>query len=219
MAKFDITDWSDFVRGVATPEDEETMRQLLAPTARDAVTTTELAESLSRVAAVGRSDIKDPVPPHAVRIAKAIATTRQAVAQQARRSSLLKRLRCAVTFDSLLQPAPAGTRDLDRSHRTMVFEANSYRVDLRLEQELEPRSAVAVGQVTQSDADKGPLPRVPVLIFAGQDEVDRTVTSRFGEFHFEGLPRRRLDLCLVIGEDFVELPLDLGSGPAEEAGQ
>ncbi len=219
MAKFDITDWSDFVRGVANPKDEETMRQLLAPTDPDAAETTKVVESLRRVANVGLADAENPVPAHAVRIAKTIASSRQPLDRRDQRQSMRRRLRCRVTFDSLLQPAPAGTRDLDRSHRTMVFEADSYRVDLRLEHELEPRSAVAVGQVTQPDEQQDPLAKIPVLVFAGQDEIDRTLTSRFGEFHFEGLPRQPLDLCLLIGEDFVELPLDLENSQTEEVGR
>lgn len=218
MAKFDITDWSDFVRGIASPEDEEKMQRLLEPSATEASSAAGVVEHLRQVASLGKADHEAPVPSYAVRIAKAIASVRRQKPEIAQRRSPFRRLRCTAAFDSFLQPAPVGTRDLDRSHRTLTFEAESYRINLRLEHELEPRSTVAVGQVMQPSQTEAPLSRVPVLVFAGQDEIDRTLTSAFGEFQFEGLPQQALELCLLIGEDFVELPLDLASGTAHEAG-
>lgn len=211
MSEFDITEWSDFVRGVTDPGAEERMRYRLKsdPKAQRVVA------ALSRVAALGRANNEDRVPEHAVRIAKSIAVGRlPADAKESSRGFLergiLRRLQCAVAFDSLLQPSPAGTRDIDAPHRQVVFEAESYRIDVRLEHEVEPRSTLAVGQVTSRHEEVMPLARVPVLVFSGEDEVAHAVTSRFGEFQFEGLPRLPLELCLVIGEDFLEIPLVSG---------
>ena len=211
MTKFDITEWSDFARGAVDPEDEALMREHLA-TASPA--TRRTVEILCRVAEVGRSDHEDPVPEHAVRIAKAIASVprRQAAPD---RASLWRRLRCAVTFDSLLEPAPAGTRNLEGAVREVVFEADSYRVDLRLEHELEPRSTVVVGQITSGGAAR-PMSRLPVFVFSGKDEIGQTLTSEYGEFQFEALPREPLELCVVAGEDFLEIPLDVEPGPVAE---
>ncbi len=212
MSKFDITDWSDFVRGVASPGVEGRMRSQLNtdPRAR------QIVEALGRVAALGKVDHEERAPEHAIRIAKAIAAGRRpAAAREAPQqgslraaATFLRRLRCTLAFDSRLQPAAAGTREIDTAHRQVVFEADDYRIDVRLEEEIEPRSTLAVGQVRSRGEQAEPLARVPVLVFAGKDEVAHALTSRFGEFQFEGLPRRPLELCLVIGEDFLEVPLE-----------
>ncbi|MEM7354623.1 MAG: hypothetical protein AAF657_27695, partial [Acidobacteriota bacterium] len=105
MAEFDISDWSDFVRGVVNPETAERMRHHLesAPAA-----TRRRVAALERVAELGQADRDDTVPAHAVRIAKAIASVRRpesashtATAPQ-RGLAALRRLRLAITFDSLL---------------------------------------------------------------------------------------------------------------------
>ncbi|MCP3961403.1 MAG: hypothetical protein GY719_26450 [bacterium] len=211
MTRYDITEWSDFVREVTDPETEEQMREHLAVAS---VRVQRVVATLRRVAEVGLMDARDAVPEHAVRIAKAIASVPRVTPHErdSEGASVLRRLLCTVAFDSRLQPASAGTRDLEGSHRQMVYEAEGYRIDVRMEQELESQGTVAVGQVSRHDEGARPLARVPVLVFSGMDEIGHTVTSRFGEFQFEGLPRRDLDLCLVVGEDFLEIPLAAESG-------
>jgi len=123
--------------------------------------------------------------------------------------SLLRRLRCAITFDSQLQPAPVGSRNLATDSRQLVMETEGYRIDIQLEHEQEPRGTSAVGQVMSAgDRGKG-FSGIPVLIFSGSKEINQTLTSSFGEFQFEGLPRENLELCIVVGEDFLEVPLPI----------
>lgn len=225
MADFDITEWSDFVRGLVDPETAERMRAHLdsAPAA-----TRRRVDALRRIAALGRADEENAAPNYAVRIAKALASVQRpassaadspkpAAAPQSPVASL-RRLRLTITFDSQLEPAPAGRRNLVSSHRQIVLETEGYRVDLQLEHEVEPQGTVAVGQVMNTREAATSFPRVPVLVFSGQHEIDRTITSRFGEFQFEGLPRKDLELCLIVGEDFLEIPLCSGTGLGEEAG-
>ncbi len=209
--KFDITQWGDFVRGVADPEAEETMREQLAS---DPGASRGAVEALRQVAAVGRWDAEHPVPDHAVRIAKAIGSLRRRGAPEpsVERVSILRRLPFAVAFDSLLQPAVAGTRDLQTLHRQLVFEAEGYSVDVRMEHELEPPSAVVVGQVLSREDEARPVEGMPVLLVSDQQVVGRTVTGTYGEFQAEGLPRDPLSLYLLAGsEECLELPVALDS--------
>ncbi len=212
MTRFDITEWSDFIRGTADPDKAERMREHLASASP---ATRRTVDALRRVTEVGRSDHASPVPEHAVRIAKAIASVPRREDAAADSGSRWRRLRLTLAFDSLAQPAPAGTRNPEGSHREVVLEAESYRVDLRLEHELEPRGTTAVGQITHGDASH-PISLVPVLVFSGPDEIGRTLTSRYGEFQFEALPHKTLDLCVVAGEDFLEIPIEMEPGSATE---
>ncbi|MEM7351009.1 MAG: hypothetical protein AAF657_09405, partial [Acidobacteriota bacterium] len=159
---------------------------------------------------------------HAVRIAKAIASVRRpesashtATAPQ-RGLAALRRLRLAITFDSLLAPAPVGTRNLASHHRQIILEVEGYRVDLAVE--LERRGTVAVGQVTSTYDEAKTFEGVPILVFAGEREIDHGLTSPHGEFQFEGLPQDELELCMVVGEDFLEIPLSTQQIDLEEAG-
>ncbi len=218
MSEFNIGQWSDLVRGVADPEMADQMQEHLQESASARGT----VAALRRVAAVGRSDHDSPVPAGAVRIAKAIGSTSRAGAVPK-----VRRIPFMVTFDSLLEAAPAGSRGAQQSHRELTFEAQGYSIDLRLEHETAPSSEgflgtlparqVVVGQLLKRDGDDHPtdpcgdgarpVSRAPVFVFSGEHLIGKAVTGNHGEFQVEGLPRESLDLCLVAGEDYLEMPL------------
>ncbi len=211
MTDPDITVWCDFVRGVLDPETEARMRQRLASRSLT------LPPALGRVAAVGRWDAENPVPDAAVRIAKAAGSLRRrgSAAAEPRSSSILKRLPFKVVADSLHQTAGAGARDLHSSYRHIVFEAEGYSVDVRLEHEREPAGTVVLGQLMRHGGEVRPVKEVPVLLVTDDKIVGRGLTGEFGEFHAEGLPDEPMDLCILVGaERCLELPLEPDATPA-----
>lgn len=224
MTDFDSTQWADFVRGVADPQQQDKMQDQLAAGSAPR----RMVEMLRRVAAVGRRDAENPVPASAVRIAKAIGTTARTMTRPE-----VRRVPCWLAFDSLLEPIAAGARGFQEAHRELTFEANGYSIDLRLEHELQPQGEgpaaaaarrVVVGQLLKLDrfevlADNLPAPvsRAPVFMFSGERLVGKALTGRHGEFQVEGPPRTSLDLCILAGEDYLEMPLSHGPvGQSEE---
>lgn len=213
MARFDVTDWCDLVRGVADPDAERQMRERLAS---GGAGPRRIFDALSRVAAVAKRDGEVP-PEHAVRMAKAIASVRRP-REEVSRSSLWRYLPFEVSFDSLREPALAGTRDLSPSFRQLSFKAEGFTVDVRWDQEAEPRTAVVVGQVLERPAEGlgGPRPAalIPVLVTSSDGEIaGHSVTSELGEFHAAGLPDGDLELHVLVGpETCIRLPLDQGAG-------
>ena len=199
MPKFDITDWSNFVRGVVSPDSECAMREHLGQSGR----ARRQVELLQRVAEVAQADQEQQIPEHALRIAKALGSLRR----PAEASSGLRRyLPFEITFDSLLEPVAAGTRNLQAQDRQLVFQADPYLLDLRLEHETSS-STVLVGQLLRDAAE--PVAEVPFLVYADDQVVGRSQTSDFGELQVEGLPRQSLRLCLLIdSEKCLEVPLE-----------
>jgi len=215
MSKFDVTQWCDFVRGVAAPELEEALRERLASGEESARRTVNV---LSRVRAVAEADRELAIPDYAVRIAKAAGSLQRPAAHEAATvpsSSLWRFLPFQISFDSFLQLAPTGTRDLQASHRQLTIRADEYTVDLRLDQDAGQLGTSVVGQVLRRRHETQPMPEVPVLLVAGGQIVERAVTSRFGEFHAEGLPREDLSLYVLVDNlACIALPL---AGEAEQA--
>lgn len=205
MAKFNITQWSDFVRDLAQADTAEEMRSaLLEGKAQDRRT----VELLSQVAEVGRLDHELEIPPYALRGAKAIGCLGRLEQPAAATQGLLRFLPFELTFDSLLQPAAMGTRNLHASDRQLVFEASGYTVEVRMEQETDPASTVLVGELLRNQQGLQPVPHVPVLVKSGSRIVARSNTGRFGEFQAEGLPTEHLSLALMVGEqECIQLPL------------
>lgn len=216
MTRIDITDWCDFVRGVTEPEVEETLRRRLEKDAAAQRT----VEILQRVDAVGQADRALDIPEHALRGAKAIGSLQRpnslvdelpSEEKESWWSTLLERLPVRVAFDNLLQPAVAGTRDLQSPHRQILFEADDYTVDVRWEQ-ADAQHTVVIGQALEREETPKPLVDLPVYVMAEDKIVARAQTNRFGEFQADKLPKKPLRLCLLVGErSCLELPLEGGA--------
>lgn len=204
MRRHDITDYADFVRGIATPEVEENIRRELASSTRSR----RRIELLRRVAEVGRRDHDHPVPDSAVRIARAIGSLRP----PAGATSSFRRLSFQILFDNLAQPALAGTRSGATEARHVVVEADEFTVDARFEPSRRTpsgrrRGSYVTAQILRRD-DGQPIPDTPVLVFSGDSAIDSGSTNPTGDFQAGDLPDGPLSLCLLVREEAcIELPL------------
>lgn len=206
--RFDLGQWCDFVRGVADPDVEQTMREQLAADSPGARSRRHV-ELLGLVVATARRDQELEIPEYAVRGAKAIGSLRRPHQLPSLAESIIRHIPFSVTFDSLLQPAPVGTRDIHSANRQLSFDAEDYSVDVLLAHETDPPSTVVVGQLLCRNGGVRPVPEVPVFIVSEGQIVGRSLTGKFGEFHADGLPTEAMKLCLLVSEaERIELPLD-----------
>ncbi len=209
MSRPGITQWCDFVRGVADPDAEREMRQRLD--AGDAGAR-RIVDAFARVQQVARADDEAAVPEYALRMVKAIGSLQRPKAEVPR-TSAWRFLPVEINFDSLLQPTLAGMRDMQSSYRQMSFKAEAYTVDVRLDPGKEQQKTDVVGQVLQRSGESPeatrPVVEVPVLAVASDAIVDRSVTSRFGEFHVVAPASADLALYVLVGdEDCIAVRLD-----------
>lgn len=198
MAAYDMTHWCDLARGVVAPA---AARRIKAHLARSERARRQLGR-FQRVAAVARTDAGLAIPEHALRVAKAAGSLRRPATLRCRRPF-------RVLFDSLLNTVPTvGTREICSSHQQLVFRADDYTVEVRVERETNPYSQVVVGQLLRHREETQPVPQVPVLVLSDGRVVGRDLTSRFGEFQAAGLPPEPLELCLLVGhETCIDIPL------------
>ena len=188
MKHFDISDWTDLVRGCATDADRMAMESHLATGCRRCGATVGL---MQRVGASTRADSAYEPPPDVVRCAKALSALQR---PQSSPAGLLARL----IYDSFRDPLPAGIRAEDRVSQHTVFEAGDFLLDLRAEQEKESPRVTLVGQLTyRSDPDK-PMAGAPVLVMAQKTIVAHAIYNRFGEFEMDYPPARHLRLCVAL---------------------
>lgn len=195
MTRYDITDWSDFVRGLVSPAEEEKMQRVLdrSETARRHVA------ALRQVTELARAEAECSPPDWAVRSVKALGSLHRP--QEELEPSLLERVAMSLTFDSLTSPALAGTRDVQAHDRQLVYETDAYRVDLRLEPQTDLQKSVVVGQLLRSADDFEPMADVAVLAKSGDEIVSRVHTGRHGEFQSDGLPIADLDLFFLLDDE------------------
>jgi hypothetical protein len=201
MKHFDISEWTDFARGIASDPNRGVMEAHLDSGCRQCRSTVDL---LSRVAVTTRLDRLYEPPAQAVRWAKAIS------ALQSRTRSPLRRLVARLVYDSLCDPTPVGMRAGDRVSRHTLYEAGNFYVDLRLEQEKGSSFATLVGQLTNRQDPESSLAEAPVLLMADKTIVAHAIYNRFGEFQIDYPPSRHLRLCVALDPTTrrIELPLD-----------
>ena len=202
MSNYDITQWTDFVRGVTDAEDEQAMRESLPSAgAREQ----KMEQLLRRVAEVGRWDTQNAVPEGTVRIVKSFGSL------LARRTAAIRKP-FQILFDSFAQPALAGVRGGSAEARHLVVESDRHTVDVRHDPgHRSPSGSLHAGAVNGqlfSSQGSQPVPQIPVLVLAGDDVVGTSWTGETGDFQADGLPEGPLNLCVLIGsEECIEFPL------------
>jgi len=200
MNHFDITQWTDFARGVTAVADRGVME---AHVVSGCARCRETLSLVKRVVESARIDNASDPPEHVVRCAKALSALMSPTRSDV--STLIARL----VYDSFGALAPVGMRAEDRVSRHGLYEAGDFCVDVRLEQEMGSALATLVGQISNRVDPDSSLIEAPVLLMARKDIIAHTVYNRFGEFQMEypPAPDLRLRLALVPPGKRLELSL------------
>jgi hypothetical protein len=186
MNHFEMNDWADFVRGLASLDNRFVMERHLSsgcPSCR------EIAATLGRVAAVSKEDAEFQVPSHLVHNARAIFAL-----QKPGRSKSLIRIVSQLRYDSFEHASPAGVRSRNQFTRQALYQAENYSLDLRLEHRPGAARVTLVGQVTNQDEPGKPLASVPVFLMVGRKIIGQAIGNSFGEFQVQYEPSQRLQL-------------------------
>jgi len=210
MKHFDISQWTDFGRGVDLGPKRAAMEaHLLVQGCARCRATLDLVRG---VVAVARTADRYTPPDYVVRCAKALSAFQQP--KKTRLPSLVARL----IYDSFRDPLPAGMRSEDRVSRQALYEAGNFCLDLRLEHDRGAPLVTLVGQLTNRTAPDISMPEAPVLLMARNGVVAHTISNPFGEFQMEYAPARHLRLCVPLDPSGkrIEVSLNrLSEGPSK----
>jgi|SRR5579863_461916 hypothetical protein len=194
MRHFSEAQWADFVRNLLSPKERMAMQQHIDNGCNKCSDTRRVWQSVSSIA--GAESVFSP-PADTVRVVKSqFADIRPAASYGVR-----------LVFDSMLQPATAGTRG-SVSARQFLYETDEYYIDLRLEPCGEADRASLIGQVlNRAGADRG-APGLAVRLQEGANPIAHTSTNEFGEFQLEFMAANSLWLAISRGEAHeIVLPL------------
>jgi hypothetical protein len=108
-------------------------------------------------------------------------------------------------FDSLMQPALAGTRSAASDTRQLLYASGPYLVDLYISQIPQRRIITLTGQLMNSKFPEKLLSEVPVVVTDRKEKTVLVKTNTFGEFRVEIRNSGDLELRLPdpIGRDIV----------------
>jgi len=158
-----------------------------------------IVDVLRGVAGAARVEGDYDPPDGAIRCVKAVSAIHRA-----------ERLPARLVYDSFREPLPAGVRTQDRVTRHALYEAGRFYLDLRVEHQPGTGLVNLVGQLADRDHQPASAAPIPVLLMARNQMVASAVCNRFGEFHLEFQPTRRLRLHVQLADAGTrfELPLN-----------
>jgi hypothetical protein len=194
MKHYDISDWSDFVRGLTQGADRIAMEKHLEFGCTKCQRTERMFHRLARIAS---TEGRYRVPQAVEHLAKAIFAM-----QQPGRLSRLPRFVPKLIFDSFRSPLPAGVRSRQGMTRQALYRdhAANFSLDLRLDHEPGSSQVVLVGQIANFKEPAKRHSHVPIFLLSGRDIVARTVSNQLGEFQLECQAKKRLRLCVPIND-------------------
>jgi hypothetical protein len=200
MAHYKMENWVDFARGTLGAQEKLAMQVHLDTGCRQCSQAAGLWKHVHEVAR-HESELSPPDP--AVRQLKA------AFAMHGPRPTKGgARATAKLLFDSGLSPVQQGVRSGGSAARQLLFGIGTYRIDLRMEPQLDSDKVAVIGQVLHSADPSEGLGALPVALVRGRKVVAETITSPYGEFNMEcdsdgrfhlrvKLPAEELQLALV----------------------
>jgi hypothetical protein len=208
MKHFEIGQWVDMVRGLATAATEREMSDHLSSGCRPCRRTVEV---LREVALFAGREARNEVPSYAVQSARAIFAL-----QQPEKVYLFPRIVGRLIYDSFKEPLPAGLRARHRVTRHALYQAGEHSVDLRLEHQRGGATVTLVGQIVNQAHPETPVTIFPVFLLSGKKILAHATSNAFGEFQLEYRPRQGLRLYLQGNQDLPR-PIEVRlQGLAEE---
>jgi hypothetical protein len=177
MRHYSLEKWVDFARNVID-EDEKVKMQNHLQTGCTACSK-ELC-MWQRLQQVARGESVYAPPEGTVRTVNATFANRSAGKLRHAKSEV-----ATLLFDSFRSPLLAGVRSAESTSQQLLYGVGDYRIDVRIEPQMDSEKVVLIGQVLNSADPDERLAAAPVSLFTGRKMLAESVTSEFGEFQIE----------------------------------
>jgi hypothetical protein len=197
MRHYASEQWVDFARNMIEEEQRMQMQEHVATGCKKCL---KLMQLWVRFHQAAQSESKYQVSDGAVRSVKAAFTGRPAKASKSAFARLL--------LDNSRQPLLAGVRSTGAQPRHLLYGTGRYRIDVRIEPQLDSDQVAVVGQILNSRNPGERLGDLPVTLLKGQRVLAKCLTNSSGEFHIECSLDGGFRVCVVLpGGQEIGLPL------------
>jgi hypothetical protein len=203
MRHYTLEEWVDFARNVVEGSVKERMQNHLETGCAKCSKELSLWQRFHQIAQ-RTSDNRQPSE-GALRIAKSAFAAQRAVKAVER---LPKTAIVELLFDSFHTAALAGVRSAANHSRQLLYGTATYRIDVRIEPQIDSDKVVLIGQVLNSADPNEKLAEVPVTLWKGRKILAASVTNHQGEFQLEAEMDSSFRLMITLpGQREVSLPL------------
>jgi hypothetical protein len=177
MNHFNLGEWADFARDVATKEQKQLMQSHLESGCGKCA---KLFGTWKRVHEAGWREASYQPPENIVRTVKGMGAIHGPRKAQAMKFPIAELL-----FDSMRTPMNAGVRSAAARLRQLLYGIGGYRLDLRIEPQENSDKVALLGQVLNSTEPDQPIGIMSIVLKRGNKVLTESVTNRFGEFQLE----------------------------------
>jgi hypothetical protein len=177
MRHYSLEKWIDFARNVIGEDEKAEMQSHLETGCAGCSKELSMWQHLQRVA---RRESAYTPSEGAVRTVNASFTNRS-IGQLSHAKSQL----ASLLFDSFRSPLLAGVRSSGSASQQLLYGVGDYRIDVRIEPQMDSEKVVLIGQVLNSADPEERLSAAPVSLLKGRKILAESVTSEFGEFQIE----------------------------------
>lgn len=200
MTHFSLTEWADFVRDVASPEMQTSMRTHLDEGCLECLKTAEIWRAVMDFARHEKTYASPARDMHIVETYFAPVP----LASSAPEGIAIAQL----TFDSFQQVGLAGMRGASSSvPRQLLYKCGTLCIDMRLEPKPGSNYVVLVGQLIDAKKPLKGFGDVPVSLLSHGDTLSETTTNKFGEFHLGFESVKQMQLFFGIEQKALVVPL------------
>ena len=200
MRHYSLEKWIDFARNVIGEDERIEMQSHLQAGCADCSKELSMWQRFHQVA--GRESVFSP-PAGAVRTVNAAFANRSVGRARQANSQV-----ASLLFDSFRSPLLAGVRSSESSSQQLLYGAGDYRIDVRIEPQIDSEKVVLIGQVLNSADPDERMSELPVNLLKGSKLLAESITTEFGEFQIECQLEGSLRLVVLLrGPLKVSLPL------------
>src|SRR5580692_2650798 len=177
MRHYSLEKWVDFARNVIDEGEKVKMQSHLQTGCTACSKELRMWQRLQQVAR--RESVYAP-PEGTVRTVNAFFANRSAGQLRHARSEAITLL-----FDSFRSPLLAGVRSAESASQQLLYGVGDYRIDVRIEPQMDSEKVILIGQVLNSANPDERLSAMPIILLKGRKILAESVTSEFGEFQIE----------------------------------
>jgi hypothetical protein len=177
MRHYSLERWIDFARNVVREDEKVRMQSHLEAGCAQCSKELAMWQRLHRVA---RRESAYAPSEGAVRTVNASFINHLTGHLSHRKSQV-----ASLLFDSFRSPLLAGVRSSGSALQQLLYGAGDYRIDVRIEPQLDSEKVLLIGQVLNSADPDARLSAAPVSLLKGRKILAESLTSEYGEFQIE----------------------------------
>lgn len=203
MRHYTLEQWIDFARNVIENSTKERMQSHLDAGCAKCSQALSLWQRSHQVA--HRTSELQPTD-------AALRSVRNAFVEQRAAAARVRAPKAARTlellFDSFRTPVLAGVRSSANHSRQLLYGSATYRIDVRIEPQIDTENVVLIGQILNSSDPHERLAEVPVTVWKARKILAESMTNRQGEFQIECAMDSSFRLAIKLpGQREVSVPL------------